>query len=148
MRFVISGACWEHYPQGSLEEVMASHPLLFPAFDRVEAKTTPVYLPWQRRDEPHIDSWGCRWETSCNGLTGTVTQHPLDSWSDFEDYKPPDPEKHDGWGPVDWDRVAADVRQAQTQAELAEGSLRHGHTFLTLSYIRGYERLIFDMTEE
>jgi uroporphyrinogen-III decarboxylase len=30
---------------------------------------------------------------------------------------------------------------------MTRGSLRHGHTFLTLTYIRGYEALLFDMVD-
>ncbi len=148
VRFVISGACWEHYPRDAIEELMATHRLLFPDFDRVETKIELEHPPWQRKDKPYTDSWGCRWETSCNGLTGAVTKHPLASWNDFDDYQSPDAGKHNGWGPVDWAQVAVDLQKAQTQGKPAEGSLRHGHTFLTLSYIRGYQNVIFDMLDE
>ncbi|MDA3963773.1 MAG: hypothetical protein PF961_23540 [Planctomycetota bacterium] len=31
---------------------------------------------------------------------------------------------------------------------MAAGSLRHGYLFLTLTYVRGYEDLIFDMIDD
>lgn len=37
---------------------------------------------------------------------------------------------------------------AKEQSGFAEGGLRHGHTFLQLCDIRGYQNLIYDMMDE
>jgi len=87
------------------------------------------------------------WETPEDGITGAVAHHPLESWGSFDGYDPPDPARQHGWGPIDWDRVEASMVERRTRGQLLQGGLRHGHTFLTLTYIRGYERLILDMAD-
>jgi hypothetical protein len=41
------------------------------------------------------DGWGCVWNTSMPGITGTVREHLLASWDDFQHFKPADPEVTD-----------------------------------------------------
>ena len=125
---------------------MESHPFLFPSFTRQE-KVAPHYGLTQRKDEPYTDPWGCVWETSDNGITGSVHGHPLQDLQAMSGYTPPDPMTTDGTYPVDWDNIAACVRRQKTNGELVAGGLPHGHTFLRLLDIRGYENLIFDMTD-
>ena len=146
-RFVLNEACWHHYPQVQLAELMASHPLLFPGFQMPSSPIVPEYTIDARRDEPLRDSWGCLRETTDDGIVGTVTEHPLANWDNFEGYSPPDPDTQNGLGPVDWDRVAEQFAAAPAAGRLATGGLRHGHTFLALCDIRGYENLLFDMTD-
>jgi len=148
MRLVLSAACWHHYPQDALKELMLSHPLLFPGYEPPEGKVEPNYAPYQRAGKPYTDPWGCIWETTDNGITGTVTKHPLESWDDFDQYSPPDPERFHGWGEVSWEAEAERLRKARAEGRLASGGLRHGHTFMTLMYIRGYEDLLCDMADD
>lgn len=147
MVFHINGACWQHYPQDALQELMAGHPFLFPDFTPTKEKITPYFSPVQRKDHPYTDPWGCTWKTTKDGITGTVTQHPLADWSAFETYQPPDPATSDGLVWVDWDEIAQDFRQKKEKDELIQAGLRHGHTFLQLCDIRGYQNLIFDMVD-
>lgn len=146
--FSIGAGCWERYPQGALQELMAEHPILFPGFQRREEQIAPSYAPWRRAEQPYTDSWGCVWKTTENGITGTVVGHALADWAGFSAYVPPSPEEHDGWGPIDWEAIRRRMAAAREQGRLAAGSLRHGHTFLTLMYLRGYENLIFDMCDD
>lgn len=149
VRFAISGACWNHYPQDVLQDLMEAHPLLFPDFKREPLPIKPQLSPWTRAGKPYTDSWGCVWEAPMDGLSGSVTSHPLASWDDFETYRPPDPDHDHGWGPVDWDEVAARLNELRERGDtMVTGSLRHGHTFLTLIYIRGYEATLYDMADE
>ncbi|MBS3764661.1 MAG: hypothetical protein KGZ25_15285, partial [Planctomycetes bacterium] len=53
-----------------------------------------------------------------------------------------------GWGPIDWDKIRENLKNARENNRLARGGLRHGHTFLTLLYLRGYENLLFDMVDQ
>jgi uroporphyrinogen decarboxylase len=146
--FGISSNCWEHYPQDALQDLMAAHPLLFPAFKRRTEKIVPTDVPWRRADEPYTDSWGCVWETAENGVTGAVVQHVLGDWEALEQYTPPSPEEHNGWGPIDWSNIRQGLAKARENGRLAIGELRHGHTFLTLTYLRGYEDFVFDMCDD
>lgn len=140
MVFHINPSCWRHYPEGALQELMAEHPFLFP-----ERMDTEPELPLvARADEPYVDDWGCLWETTQDGITGTVTGHPLSSWEKFDDFTPPDPETCSGIGPFDWSVVEKNFQSD----ELKQGGLRHGHTFMQLADLRGYESLIFDMADE
>ena len=148
MFFHINPASWQHYPQDALQELMAAHPLLFPEFTPTQERILPEFSLVQRRDEPYTDPWGCRWQTPEDGITGTVTGHPLADWAAFEAYAPPDPRVTDGLGPVDWVALAARVARSQSAGELVQCGLRHGHTFLQLCDIRGYQNLILDMADD
>ena len=148
IRFGIGGSCWRHYPQEALQELMASHSLLFPGFRKTSGKISPVDAPWRRAGAPFVDSWGCVWETPEDGITGAVKVHPLADWANFSDYELPDPGREHGWGPIDWSRAAEAIRNARTAGRMTRGGLRHGHTFLTLTYVRGYENLILDMADD
>ena len=148
MHFSFNAACWHHYPQDALQELMAAHPLLFPDFQPSFEPIIPQYAPWRRAGAPYTDSWNCVWETLENGITGAVKLHPLADWNAFDHFTPPDPEMQDGWGTIDWNRITAGFKKAPEEDRLKSGSLRHGHTFLTLTYVRGYENLIFDMADD
>ena len=148
MAFHINGACWHHYPQEALQELMATHPLLFPGFkpssDRVELKYGGV----AKAGEEYTDDWGCVWETTDDGIMGTVIRHPLADWANFEGYRPPDPATRSGVGPQDWTAIEANVRAGRAAGNLVCGGLRHGHTFLLLSDIRGYQNVLCDMVDD
>ena len=148
MVFHINSACWHHYPLDALQELMASHSLLFPGFEKISERIEPGHEPWEMAGEPYVDGWGCVRQTTDDGIVGTVTKHPLENWDNFENYSPPDPKRNNGLGPLDWDRVLEDLHKAKEQGRLMVGGLRHGHTFLQLGDIRGYENLMFDMADE
>ena len=86
---------------------------------------------------------GCVYETTEAGILGTATFHPLASWDAFESYKAPDP-----WVTTHWGQLTG---RFQLQVwEIHPMHLReigHGHTFLKLIDIRGYENAIFDMED-
>jgi len=147
MSFHVNPACWHAYPPDALRELMADHPFLFPNFDPTATPPTPGYGPNQRAGQPYTDDWGCVWETTDDGITGTVTGHPLADWAAFETYRPPDPRRLSGLGPIDWDQVAEDLHAARREGCLAAAGLPHGHTFLLLQSLRGYENLTYDMAD-
>jgi len=145
--FHINPACWQYYPQDALQELMVKHPFLFPGYEP-KNKVVPYFSPVQRKDHPYKDPWGCVWTTTDDGITGSVTTHPLADWSAFESYVPPDPEKTDGLIPINWKQTKNDMEDAKKRGDLAIAGLRHGHTFLQLCDIRGYENLMFDMADD
>lgn len=148
MSFHINPACWQNYPQDALQELMAHHPLLFPEFMPSTEKIVPHFSEVQHRDQPYTDPWGCVWCTPEDGITGTVTGHPLADWSAFDGYRAPDPEKTDGLVAVDWGSVAEQIQQGRARGEIVQVGLRHGHTFLQLCDLRGYQALMFDMADD
>lgn len=145
MVFHINEACWDHYPAEALKELMAEHRFLFPDLEGAPSRAELDYTVPERVGRPFTDGWGCVWETSMDGIVGTVTKHPLANWDNFGDFTAPDPEIDSGKGPVNWKKVRADITRAKTNGEFTVGGLRHGHTFLQLSDIRGYEDLLLDM---
>jgi hypothetical protein len=140
--FWINPACWHHYPPDALLELTSSHPLLFP-----NPPSRSVLLPWERAGEPYVDSWNCTWETTDDGITGAVTQHPLADWHALRSFTPPDPDRTNGMGPVSWHQTEEEIAGIRQEGKHPVGSLEHGHTFLRLSYLRGYERLLYDMAD-
>ena len=148
MTFVINPSCWKAYPQNELFDLMESHPFLFPDFVRPQHSFIPSYPNGARKDHPYVDDWGCLWETTIDGITGTVTKHPLEDWEQFATYQMPNPEKCMGIGAIDWKKEAEEVKRLVANGQLIMRGLRHGHTFLQLCDIRGYENAIFDMLDE
>ena len=147
MVFHINAACWHHYPPAALEDLMAARPFLFPEFEpghrRVELELGSDAVSGVE----HVDLWGCTRETTEDGIATLVTQPALASWDDFEAYTAPDPAATTGLDPIDWEEVTARFARARDEGEVARGGLRHGHTFLALVDIRGYENLMFDMAD-
>lgn len=148
MNFVINDSCWNAYPQEALLELIENHPFLFPDFVRPELPYVPFYSNVARKEFPYVDDWGCLWETTTNGITGTVTKHPLDDWSKFSFYSIPDPHNCMGIGVIDWNKERKKIQERKENGCITIEGLRHGHTFLQVCDIRGYENVIYDMMDE
>lgn len=148
MSFHINSACWHHYDQKALKDLMEGHTLLFPDYKRPRGEIVPEYGLNQRKDEPYTDPWSCVWKTTDNGITGSVHEHPLKDWCEFDQYRAPDPNMTDGTFPINWQGIQEKVKSQKDNGDLVCGGLPHGHTFLRLQDIRGYENLIFDMLDE
>jgi len=148
VNFCINSSCYKAYPQEALFDLMESHPFLFPDFKRPKIPYTPNYGLCSRKDQPFTDDWGCLWQTTTDGIVGTVTRHPLDDWSKLDAYTYPDPERCMGIGPVDWDNEKELVWKMKKDGKFIQRGLRHGHTFLQICDIRGYQNVVFDMMDE
>jgi len=146
--FYINPSCWAHYEREDLLGLVRDHPETFVEWDG-PPKNWDNYIPaWQRAGVPYTDGWGCVWETSMDGLTGAVTGHPLTDWDDFKAFKAPSPEVFNGLHTINWKDIHARLDEGRRTGRRLAGHLVHGHTFLTLTYIRGYEDAIFDMVDE
>ena len=148
MDFHINSACRHHYPSDALAELMATHRALFPGFDGSAVEIEPELAPWEKAGVKYTDGWGCVWETTEDGIVGTVTEHPLESWDNFDTYTAPNPADNLRLGPANWDRISTGSRKPRAVGRLGNDSLQHGHTFQTLADIRGYENLLFDMADD
>jgi uroporphyrinogen decarboxylase len=140
--FWINPACWHHYPQDALHELVSTHPLLFP-----DRQSLPSLAPWEHAGKPYLDSWGCTWQTTDDGITGAVIRHPLADWDALERFTPPDLDQTNGMAPVDWRAIEEKIAGIRHRGEHPVGSLEHGHAFLRLSYLRGYEQLLYNMAD-
>jgi len=148
MNFHINAACWNHYDRERMFDLMEEHPFLFPGFVRPKSFGPIVYDLVARKDSPFTDNFGCVWNTTEDGITGTVTKHPLADWGNFASYKAPNPEICMGIGPINWEKTRVWIQKCKLENGFAGAGLRHGHTFLQLCDLRGYENLIFDMMDE
>ena len=146
MTFWINPACWHHYPQEFLFELMTKHALLFPDFTS-QGITIPEPALWERAGKPYTDAWGCVWETTDDGITGSVTKHPLADWDALRSFTPPEPAQSNGMAAIDWAIIKDKIFKAKGEGKHGVGSLEHGHAFLRLSYLRGYEKLLLDMAD-
>jgi hypothetical protein len=151
MVFHINPSCWHHWSPAEQHEVqglMAAHPWLFPGFAPQPVPVRPGYAPNARAATPCRDRWGCTWETSDDGIVGAVTRHALADWSAHAGWQPPDPTREDSFGDWDWTAYRDQVAEAHRRGELCVGSLEHGHTFLRLCDLHGYEGLLCDMSDD
>ena len=148
MQFHINGACWNHYPIEELKQLIYTHPFLFPKPENWCPPEGYQPIPVPKQPISFVDDWGCVWQTPEQGITGVVTGHPLDDWGKLDSYVPPDPSRCMGIGPIDWQQVQQSISGTKQQGGLVGAGLRHGHTFLQLCDIRGYENLIFDMADD
>ncbi len=148
MTFAINNSCWQSYDQNALLDLMEDHKLLFPDFKRPKLPYNPTFHPVSVKGKPYVDDFGCVWETVCDGITGTVTKHPLYDISKLDTYVPPNPNVSMGIGPIDWQNEERAFANARKNNEICIAGLRHGHTFLQLCDIRGYENLLFNMADD
>jgi hypothetical protein len=79
------------------------------------------------------------------GIAAVPVGHPLADWSALEHYSPPSlpelTEQEKGRPEL----AAENRRDALAAGNLVYGGLPHGHTFLRLCALRGYEALLCDM---
>lgn len=141
MNFGIAGACWHYYEHEALHELIESHPLLFPEYQR------PKTAKKEKPDDMYIshtftDDFGCVWQEAIDGIRGVIIKRPLENWEHFDKYNlPPLPD-------IDVESVKEDVAKAKAEGRFMTASLEHGHTFLRLSDMCGYEKLLYDMADE
>lgn len=145
--FHVNDSCWNYYDRRELYGLMADHRELFPALGSFQEVSNPEFTEFTRADKPFVDPWGCRWETSISGIIGAVTSHPLESWEDFDSYSPPNPEVTTHWSPIDWNEAAKSRSSVGFFTQLNSADIGHGHTFLKLIDIRGYQNAILDMAD-
>ena len=56
MSFYVNASCWHHYDQDALQDLMESHPFLFPMFSFSDP---PCPLPFLRLRSMHCSQQGC-----------------------------------------------------------------------------------------
>ena len=144
----ISGASWDQLRE-EVEEVLVRHPTLFPGFVPGQRD----YDDWDfgaahRAGEVFTDAWGCHWRSAIDGIEGVVINHPLSDWEALDDYEPPNPMEEGDRGPVNWAEIHQGVREEKRKGELTTGGLAHGHLFMRLAYLRGFENLMLDMATD
>lgn len=142
------GSCFleEVYDQDQLWEMIEAFPRVTDGRTRPRSYP-PTFPPWATTGERYTDPFGCVWVTHQDGATGQAVEHPIDDWSKLAAWEPPSPGQSNGKAFVDWDDVLADLDRKKRAGELAIARLDHGHTFLRLVDLVGYERLLYAMAD-
>ena len=99
--------------------------------------------PIREKKNKYLDKWGCLWFYPGGYLDGQVIGHPLKDWSNFKDYKMPDPKKY-----VDWEEMREKFKEIRKEGKVVSGFVEHGFLYLLLTYLRGFENLMIDIAEE
>lgn len=144
MVFAINLACYHHYPRTALDDLQESHPYLFPTFRR---SPEPSAAPKPPAPSPYVDAWGVTMASPEEGIAAVSVQHPFVDWSALERYSPPPLPDLTAEEQKQPDLAAENRRKAIAAGTLVYGGLPHGHTFLRLCDLRGYEALICDMAD-
>jgi len=140
-RVAISGAVWSQYRE-ALWEVVAKYPEVAgpppkPGFWNEFGDRHRLGVKWQ-------DRWGCVWDNRYAGIEGQVVEHPLEDWSRFASFEPPDPAGGNDMNEIDWEQTRQNILQAKAQGKLTQGAVSHGFLFQRLYYLRGFENLMMD----
>jgi hypothetical protein len=147
--FLVIPACWLQYDTDELENLFSSYPSVFGNFRKIGAERRKIDKTLSPNQVARsIDAWGCEWETSMTGILGVTVGHPLNSWENFKNFTPPDPKDTNGMVKLNWDNITQSFNRLHEQGRFTSASLEHGHLFLRLTYLRGYENLICDMFDE
>ena len=145
-------ATWMKYRQ-SLEDLVLEHPRVFPGHRKgsVDFDCKTMWNPLYELGR-HTDCWGTVWNNIARGLDSQVEVEPLADWSAFDAWKRrlPDPLTDGEWGPrPPWDDVRKNLDEARKRGDLAGGGgLMHGHFFMRLYYLRGFENLMVDIATD
>ncbi len=97
-----SPATWQRYRE-ALEPIAARMPNDFGVYTgpgRDYDQMPPTY----RKGDIYTDPWGCVWECRVDGMQGIIRRHPLEDWSGFDAYLPPDPDQTADLAP--WDKAS------------------------------------------
>ncbi|MBC8456737.1 MAG: hypothetical protein H8D67_01920 [Deltaproteobacteria bacterium] len=89
------------------------------------------------------DIWGCHWTYPLESHDGQCVRHPIASLSDFQNYQPPEPDKH-----TNWEQAKKNIENTRSEGKVARGGTDHGFIFLRLTYLRGFENFMLDIAEE
>lgn len=149
--FHVNPACWDHYPREELLALVRKHTLLFPEGPpRFALENEPVpYAPWCMKGVPWVDPWGCVWETSVSGFVGAVRRHAVTDLEDIGKLVPPSPDETTHWYPVKWEKGSVPGGGSiGFFGCLRSGEIGHGHTFLKLVDILGYETAVCGLHDE
>lgn len=145
MVFAINGACFNHYPVSALYDLLESHPFLFPGYKR---PSTPPAEPVPPTQSSYVDEWGVTMASPEDGIAAVSIKHPLADLNALDTYRPPpmaDLSEEEKARP---DLAAYYRTNAVASGSIVHSGLPHGHTFLRLCDIRGYEALTCDMADE
>ena len=139
--FHVNESVYSHYDPNAVEELLESHPIIAGKgrmrWDLVPKDKSAVDL-----SHTYYDEFGVEWKGDIDGIRGVIQKHPLEDFSKIRDYRFPEVPKFD----LGRDREL--VRKAKENGAFTSAGLPHGHTFLRLTDLCGYENALCGMMDE
>jgi uroporphyrinogen decarboxylase len=134
-----------HTHRERLEDVVLSHPRLFPGFG-AGSVDFDAFGNVYRQGERFTDNWQCVWHNEVGGLEGQVVEHPLADWDALEGYSPPDPITQSERGGRDWPAARMHMQAAKDAGHLVMGDGER--LFDRLYFLRGFDNLMMDIATD
>ncbi|MBR4205095.1 MAG: hypothetical protein IKQ92_06435 [Clostridia bacterium] len=139
--FAVNGSVFSHYDPRAVEELLESHPVIA-GKGRMRWDLVPKEGEEVDRGVTYTDEFGVEWKGAIDGIRGVIRKHPLADFSKIRDYRFPELPKFDP------DAERARVAEAKKNGWFTQTSLPHGHTFLRLTDLCGYENVLLGMADE
>ena len=139
--FSVNDSVYTHYDPHAVEELLESHPIIA-GKDRMRWDLVP--RKGQKVDDDHVyyDEFGVEWKGDIDGIRGVIQKHPLEDFRKIRGYRFPDVPPFD----LEKDREA--VARAKEEGRFTSAGLPHGHTFLRLTDLCGFENVLMGMADE
>lgn len=144
MTLEFTSAVWDRHGK-DLATLLQEHPLVTGNHHR-------GYHPFHDTDPicvqgmTYRDDWGCVWHNAQGGIIGRVIEHPLQDWSAFRNYLPPDPHKQYNWAALK--RKTEDDREKGFLTTALPESFAQGGFFDRMIMLRGFENLLMDFLDQ
>jgi Uroporphyrinogen-III decarboxylase len=142
MTFAVSPSCMHYYEPEAFCELYENHPILFPGYVRPKDIASLKKGAEVPKGRTFTDEFGVLWDESIDGIRGVVKKHPLDDWDNLASYKMP------ALPTYDIEKMKADVRAWKEAGHFTVAGLEHGHTFLRLIDLCGYENTICSLYDD
>ena len=141
MTFAITEAVFYNYDPHALEELLESHPIIAGKhrmrWDLVEKKRAA-----DEQITEFYDAFGVAWKGVIDGIRGAVQMHPLADLTKVPEYRFPTLPAFDA------EAGRKNVQAAKDAGHFTSAGLEHGHTFLRLTDLCGYENTLLAMADE
>ena len=139
--FCPSESIYSHYDPHAIEELFESHPVIA-GKSMMRWDLVPKNKKEVDRQHTYFDEFGVEWKGAIDGMRGVIQKHPLEDFSKIRDYRfPPIPE-------FDPEKDRINVAKAKESGRFTAAGLPHGHTFLRLTDLCGYENVLCGLMDE
>ncbi len=141
VNFVVSESVYTHDDPNAIEELLESHPIIA-GKHRMQWDLVPKDKSKVDQEHIYYDDFGVEWKGDIDGIRGVIQKHPLEDFSKIKDYKFPEIPKFN----LEADRE--NIKKIKEAGYFTTGGLDHGHTFLRLTDLCGYENVLCGMVDE
>ena len=141
VNFCVSESVFRHYDPHAVEELLESHPIIA-GKGRMRWDLVPKDGEEVDKSVTYYDEFGVEWKGAIDGIRGVIQKHPLADFSKIRDYRFPELPAFD----LESDRKRAEETKAA--GFLACAGLPHGHTFLRLTDLCGFENVLMGLVDE